>query len=175
LKLEGQRFGRLTALTRSELTKDGYLWHCRCDCGGEKQVLATHLRGGVVKSCGCLWREAVTAPRPGRRKRPYEHLYNRLWQQAREREIPCDMTYEEFVAFTAVEKCFYCTAPVEWAEVTTRSRNRINLDRTDNSLGYTAGNLVVCCWECNDGKGDRYTFKEWWAMATALRKVRGPS
>ena len=32
-------------------------WKCRCDCGTELFVLATHLHRGKVKSCGCLARE----------------------------------------------------------------------------------------------------------------------
>lgn len=29
-------------------------WHCKCDCGNECDVLATHLTRGNIKSCGCL-------------------------------------------------------------------------------------------------------------------------
>jgi hypothetical protein len=32
-------------------------WSCRCDCGNEKIVQASHLRSGSTMSCGCLRQE----------------------------------------------------------------------------------------------------------------------
>ena len=51
--ITGQRFGQLIALKRGE--SQGYLsrWQVRCDCGTEKLVYLTHLRGGKTISCGC--------------------------------------------------------------------------------------------------------------------------
>lgn len=59
--LTGHKFGRLTVLQRVESDKNRkskYL--CRCDCGNEKVVLATELRNGHTKSCGCLHKETST-------------------------------------------------------------------------------------------------------------------
>lgn len=33
------------------------LWHCRCECGNEKDVNADTLRKGESRSCGCLAKE----------------------------------------------------------------------------------------------------------------------
>ena len=57
--LAGQRFGRLTALYRTRAANQGKyaMWHCRCDCGNEKNVRAHDLRSGHTRSCGCLDRE----------------------------------------------------------------------------------------------------------------------
>ena len=53
--LTGQRFGRLTVVTRAKNTKNGQCrWLCKCDCGKEKIVRTTHLTSGKIKSCGCL-------------------------------------------------------------------------------------------------------------------------
>ena len=67
MDLTGQRFGRLTVLERAEdvrypspTRKKGILkvhWLCRCDCGTEKVIAASHLRSGKVISCGCYQRE----------------------------------------------------------------------------------------------------------------------
>lgn len=56
--ITGQRFGRLTAVgpLRSD-RRLGVIWHCRCDCGGEKDVPAAYLLRGQTKSCGCIRRE----------------------------------------------------------------------------------------------------------------------
>lgn len=59
--LSNQRFGRLVAI--EPVGKDKYnniLWKCLCDCGSEVNVLATLLRQGKTKSCGCLQRERTS-------------------------------------------------------------------------------------------------------------------
>ncbi len=55
LDLTGQKFGRLTAVRRSE--RSGY-WSCSCECGGQqKEIHRCHLRGGKIQSCGCISRD----------------------------------------------------------------------------------------------------------------------
>lgn len=60
MDLTGQKFGRWTVLRRAADKRDTY-WFCRCDCGTERSVIASGLRGGLSKSCGCLKREVVAA------------------------------------------------------------------------------------------------------------------
>ena len=56
--LTGQKFGMLTVMCRMSNRQVGknsrLVWHCRCDCGQETDVLALLLTEGLVKSCGCL-------------------------------------------------------------------------------------------------------------------------
>lgn len=54
IDLTGQRFGRWTVLSKSNKRNAGgaIYWHCRCDCGVEKDVLGTSLRQGTSLSCG---------------------------------------------------------------------------------------------------------------------------
>ena len=64
IDLTGQRFGRLTVLGREGTYRksDGSTiatWRCRCDCGKETIVLASNLKGGFSKSCGCSRSEAA--------------------------------------------------------------------------------------------------------------------
>lgn len=57
-KLENQRFGRLLVLYENGRNEKGQvLWHCKCDCGNEKDVITSVLVGERVKSCGCLGEE----------------------------------------------------------------------------------------------------------------------
>ncbi len=59
--LTGRRFGRLTALRRAE-TPGAVRWVCLCDCGRESIVLASQLKNGRTRSCGCLKnRQALNA------------------------------------------------------------------------------------------------------------------
>ena len=55
INLTGQKFGKLTALYKTEKRQRGrVVWHCRCDCGNECDVSAAYLYAGTTKSCGCL-------------------------------------------------------------------------------------------------------------------------
>lgn len=67
--LTGQTFGRWTVLYLSEnRTKSGKIqWHCKCECGNEKDVEGYTLRSGQSRSCGCLHKElAAEQCRQGR-------------------------------------------------------------------------------------------------------------
>lgn len=55
--LTGQRFGRLTVCGRAGSSAQKTVWHCRCDCGNEVDVLGGSLIQGQTRSCGCLSRE----------------------------------------------------------------------------------------------------------------------
>lgn len=58
LPLVGVRFGRLVVLAPSRRIPTGaFTWHCRCDCGVEKEVRTSCLRDGTTVSCGCLRKE----------------------------------------------------------------------------------------------------------------------
>lgn len=59
IDLTGQRFGRLTVVSRTENKSGRTCWHCRCDCGNEKDILAINLTRGFTKSCGCLHNEEL--------------------------------------------------------------------------------------------------------------------
>ena len=62
IDLTGKRFGRLVVLYKAESRTDSsghprIYYHCRCDCGVEKDILGGSLSKGQVKSCGCIQRE----------------------------------------------------------------------------------------------------------------------
>lgn len=52
--LTNQQFGDLIALYTDKVNEDGQrIWHCKCSCGKEIDVLAGNLRKGNTTSCGC--------------------------------------------------------------------------------------------------------------------------
>ena len=55
--LTGQVFGRLTVESFSHMNGKHSYWNCRCECGNIHIVRSDCLKGGLVKSCGCLNRE----------------------------------------------------------------------------------------------------------------------
>ena len=59
IDLTGKTFGRWTVLYQTnKRAKNGLvIWHCKCECGNEKDVDGYTLRSGQSKSCGCLQKE----------------------------------------------------------------------------------------------------------------------
>jgi len=53
--ISGKRFGMLTALypTGEKTSRGSYFWHCKCDCGNEKDIPSGDLLSGHTGSCGC--------------------------------------------------------------------------------------------------------------------------
>ena len=64
IDLTGKKFGRWTVLYRGDTrsTPSGQsktVWHCRCECGEEKDVDACNLTSGASQSCGCLQKDSI--------------------------------------------------------------------------------------------------------------------
>lgn len=59
--LAGQKIGRWTVeyLCEQRTKKRGKIYHCKCECGNEKDVPAETLKKGESKSCGCLNKEKI--------------------------------------------------------------------------------------------------------------------
>ena len=55
--LTGQKFGKLTAIKRTENKDKKVMWLCKCDCGNETIVWSSDLICGKKRSCGCLLEE----------------------------------------------------------------------------------------------------------------------
>lgn len=53
IDLTGRRFGQLTALYKTDKRyQDGSIvWHCRCDCGREKDIPSRELLSGTTRTC----------------------------------------------------------------------------------------------------------------------------
>ena len=111
----------------------------------------------------------------GKKKRPYESLYNHLLAVARLKKPPdlVTLTFEDFVKLTEIKTCSYCQDPVTWAEFNWHKNGaQYNLDRKDNSVGYTRDNVAVCCMPCNRTKAHRFSHDEFKVMMNALREFR---
>ena len=54
----GQKFGKLTAIEFSHINKYTF-WKFKCGCGKEKIIRADVVKGGRVRSCGCLNKEKL--------------------------------------------------------------------------------------------------------------------
>jgi hypothetical protein len=57
----GQTYNRWTVLRLAYAHGSRRYWWCRCECGTERAVWATNVRGGQSQSCGCLNKEVTIA------------------------------------------------------------------------------------------------------------------
>jgi len=68
IDLTGQRFGRLTVISRAENGKSGQVrWNCICECGVKIMARGGNLLSGNTKSCGCLQKEGKIIDLTGQR------------------------------------------------------------------------------------------------------------
>jgi hypothetical protein len=164
IDISGKRYGQLTVVERAENDRHrNSQWRCRCDCGASIVVRGHDLKIRQGKGC----RDCLSG------LRPFEAIYRllcRTAQTSRERVIPVTLSYEEFVGFTTDPYCFYCKTLLWWPRFRA-SGHGYNLDRKDSTQGYSKENCVPCCARCNKGKGDWFTFDEWWIMTTSFRRV----
>lgn len=52
--LTGQKFGRLTVVSRAENKSGIVYWNCLCECGNLKMIQGCALKSGATVSCGCF-------------------------------------------------------------------------------------------------------------------------
>ena len=111
-----------------------------------------------------------------RRLRPFESTFNKLKKsrhtqnRLRKQSVSFNLTYDEFYEFTQIPDCHYCSAPLVWEPYLGQARS--NLDRKDNSQGYSKTNCVTCCRDCNTIKGARFTYEQMLILSPALKQVQ---
>jgi hypothetical protein len=156
VNLIGFKTGRWSVVSYSHSTRRGHaVWNCVCECGTKKKVMATSLRRGLSTSCGCYLKELLQGGRHPYAKRPYESLFNWLRANAKRTKKSCSITYKQFIKFTKKKFCFYCGTTLFWTKFNiNKNGSNYNLDRKDNTKGYSVDNCVVCCPECNELKSD---------------------
>ena len=106
-----------------------------------------------------------------KKRKPHESTFNVLVAAARERGVEVSLTLDDFCAFTHSSHCHYCGADVHWAERRSHRKPKgHNLDRKDNSKGYSIENCVVCCFECNRIKSDWFSYEEMRVLGEVIKK-----
>ena len=147
MDLFGQTFARLTVIGRAENDPGGKArWRCRCECGGETVAVGRYLRAGLVQSCGCLKREAMS--RVGRSTRTHGHAVAetpeyKAWRAALGR---ChNPRHKQFADYggrgIAVAPEWRANFQAFLNEVGPRPSPQHSLDRRDNDRGYEPGNV----------------------------------
>ena len=89
IDLTGRKFTRLTVINRCDYNRRGKsVWHCKCDCGNEKDVVSVDLINGGTKSCGCLNSEKKSK-RITDRNRTHNKTHTRLYSIYRSMKYRC--------------------------------------------------------------------------------------
>ena len=152
--LTGRLFGRLLVINRVR-DKIGVYYLCRCNCGNEKIVRASHLVSNKIQSCRCLNAEKTAkVNRYKSGEANFNLLYNTYIQNAKKRKLIFSISKEDFKGIVA-RNCFYCgTAPTNSTnhQRTFGAFLSNGVDRVNNNIGYETGNCVPCCTTCNKAK-----------------------
>lgn len=84
IDLTGQRFGRLTVISKQGVAKDGgTLWMCKCDCGQTIVTKSGNLRSGHTRSCGCFMKMRISESQSSHLQ-SHKRLYN-VWTSMKAR------------------------------------------------------------------------------------------
>jgi hypothetical protein len=58
--LSGRRFGYLTVISYAGHKNNRIYFNCKCDCGNQKEIRGSHLKGGLIVSCGCYHKKVTS-------------------------------------------------------------------------------------------------------------------
>ncbi len=145
LDLSGQKFEKLTALTKntSVTTGEKVHWNCVCDCGKHTVVSTGNLQSKSVRSCGCLQKEAIaaTVTTHGKSGTP---TYN-IWKTIKQRTTnPKNTDYKNYGAKgIGISDEWNGSFEAFSSDMGPRPSEKHSVERKNNKLGYHASN---CFW-----------------------------
>jgi hypothetical protein len=143
LDLTGRRFGKLTPIKWTKFNGQHRYWLCKCDCGKEKEIAATHLIGNKTYSCGCsqvkIGKENNNWKGCGAISGAY---FSQIKRKAKERGIAFGVSIEYiWELFLKQEgECALTGIELQFPNKN-KQRYTASLDRINSDKGYEKGNI----------------------------------
>jgi hypothetical protein len=143
LNLEGKRFGKLIAIKWTKFNGRHRYWLCKCDCGKNKEIAATHLVRNKINSCGC------SQTRIGKQNNAWKGhgeisgaYFSGIKEKARQRKIDFKISIEYIWSLFEKQKRKCALTGLEMQFPTKcKQRYTASLDRIDSNKGYVEGNV----------------------------------
>lgn len=139
LNLVGEKFGRLTLLSRTwSSLRNRSLWKCKCDCGNICEVILCNITSGHTKSCGCLQKEKVT--KHGMHNTPtYE-----TWESMKQRCLNKNSIGYKYYGGRGITICEHWILSFEnFLKDMGKKPKKMTIERINNDKGYFKEN---CKW-----------------------------
>jgi len=136
----GQTFGKLVVVHRAENVGHRAAYACRCSCGRTAIVVASRLRSGKTKSCGCLraTNMRAVAAKHGNSAHP---LYTRWVRMLSRCYDPENNRFYRYGARGIKVCAAWHDFDVFVADVVDGYRPGLTIDRIDNDGDYEPGNV----------------------------------
>lgn len=146
IDLTGQRFGRLTVLSRGERNKHRQLrWVCKCDCGKTCTTLGMTLRKGETQSCGCLHREVIGQINRshGMTRTPIYAIWHSMMQRCYD---PNSHAYSRYGGRGIIVAEAWHDFEAFYQDMGDKPQGK-SLERLNNDGHYSADNVIWADWK----------------------------
>ncbi len=142
--LTGNRFGRLTVVSRAENAGHHLRWTCLCDCGNTKAVNSSHLKTGHTTSCGCIASELTAERNTSNAKHGmWKSPEFEIWAAMKKRcHNPKAKRYADYGG-RGITVCDEWRASFQafFDHIGPRPSDAHSVDRIRNTEGYAPGNV----------------------------------
>lgn len=176
----GQQIGDFTI---SAYNHDNQLYTLKCKCGQTAsgaaefvtRKISNLMTDGFTSCMACYYKQAhVLKYRKEREARSYvfKDVYREYIKKAKARGIKFELSLQQASELYS-QNCKYCGTPPRNKRTRDTGLTVLyqGIDRVDNSIGYSPGNVVPCCKYCNSFKMDR-SEDEFLAHATRIHKYK---
>jgi len=141
IDLTGQKFSRLTVIEKASIKNGRATWVCRCICGEQIIVYATHLLQKNTKSCGCLRKEKTQNLRK-KHGLSSQAAYPSWYDMKQRCNNPMHTAYK-YYGERGISVCQRWDKFENFLEDMGERPEGLTIERINNDLGYFKDN---CCW-----------------------------